>query len=125
VSVQNQNELVSCRTVLLLESFPMSVQMTYQFLESRPGSNYRQLFFKGKKIRAEILYRATLGPEPRTPAEVAADFDVPAKAVKEAIHYCTHHEDLLREERTRVLEEIRTRGLDRPPPVAPASASAQ
>ena len=57
---------------------------SYAHLEPRPGSTYRQLFIKGRKIRAEVIYRETVGREPRTPEEVAADFDIPVQAVREA-----------------------------------------
>jgi hypothetical protein len=60
----------------------MAVHITYKFLEPRPASNYRQLFLRGRNLRAEVLYRATIGPEPRTPAEVAHDYGVPLEAVK-------------------------------------------
>ena len=90
----------------------MALQTTYQFLEQPTGSNYRQLFVRGRSIRAEILSRATLGPEPRVPEEVAADFGVPLAVVHEAIHYCLHHEELLRQEREAVLADIRARGLE-------------
>jgi uncharacterized protein (DUF433 family) len=92
----------------------MNESNSYQFLEPRRGSNYRQLFVKGRRIRAEVLYRETVGPQPRTPAEVARDFDVPLEAVLEAIHYCEHNEDLLRKERDEDWADIRARGLDRP-----------
>ena len=49
----------------------MSETKQYRFLEPRAGSNYRQLFLKGKRIRAEVLYRETIGLEPRTPEQVA------------------------------------------------------
>lgn len=98
----------------------MAVHTTYQFLEQRMGSNYRQLFIRGRNLRAENLYRATIGPEPRTPEEVADDFAVPLEAVYEAIHYCRHHEELLRQEREAVLADIHARGLDKPPYVPTA-----
>ena len=91
----------------------------YQHLEPRPCSNYRQLFIKGRRIRAEVLYRETVGLEPRTPEEVAEDYEVPVEAVREAIDYCIRNEDLLRAERERDLESIREDGLDKPPLVPP------
>jgi len=97
----------------------MTVQTEYKMLEPRPGSNYRQLFVKGRKIRAEILYRATVNSEPRTPEEVARDYDLPVEAVQEAIHYCLHNEELLRQERERDWAAMRARGLDKPPHVPP------
>lgn len=96
----------------------MAVQTEYQYLQSWPGSNYRQLFLKledRRKIRAEIIYRLTVGPEPRTPEEVAQDYNIPVESVHEAIHYCIHNEPFLREERDRELASIRADGLDKPP----------
>ena len=58
----------------------------YKFLEARPCSNYRQLFIKGRKIRAEVIYRETVGEEPQTLEEVARDYNIPLEAVQEAIH---------------------------------------
>ena len=96
-------------------TWPMTIETTYKYLEPRAGSQYRQLFLRGRKIRAEIFYRATLGAEARTPEEVAQDFEVPVEAVYEALHYCRHHEDLLWQEREEVLADLRARGLDQPP----------
>ena len=67
----------------------MSTSVTYQFLEPRPRSTYRQLFIKGTRIRAELIYRAHINAEePMTPEEVAADYALPLPAVVEAIEYC-------------------------------------
>jgi len=91
----------------------------YKYLAPWRGSSYRQYFYKERKIRAEVLYRETVGTGPRSPEQVARDFDVPVEAVYEAIHYCTYNEDLLRREREEELEDIRKRGLDKPPHVPP------
>src|SRR5438132_8279328 len=85
----------------------MSVQAHYKYLDRWPGSNYRQLFYKERKIRAETLYRATIGPEPRSAEEVAADYAIPVEAVHEAIHYCADNEDLLRQELEEGLADMR------------------
>jgi hypothetical protein len=79
---------------------------------------------KERKIRAETLYRATVGPEPRTPEEVAGDFDVPVEAVREAMDYCTRNQALLDQERRAVLDDIHARGLDKPARV-PANVTPQ
>lgn len=93
----------------------MTTQVHFRYLGSRPNSNYRQLWVQGRHIRAEVLYRLTIGPEPRTPEEVACDFDLPVGAVQEAIEYSIRNQELLESERTR--EEIRFKslGLDKPP----------
>jgi uncharacterized protein (DUF433 family) len=67
----------------------MSTDVTYQFLEPRPRSAYRQPFIKGTRIRAELIYRAHVNSEePMTPEELAVDYGVPLPAVVEAIEYC-------------------------------------
>ena len=73
-------------------------------------------------MRAEVLYRLTVGAEPRTPEEVAQDYDLPVEAVHEAIDYATHHQELLEAERAR--EENRMQQLGRhKPPFIPADTS--
>jgi len=67
----------------------MSTDVTYQYLERRPRSAYRQLFIKGTRIRAELIYRAHVNAEePMSPEEVAEDYALPLAAVMEAIDYC-------------------------------------
>src|SRR5437762_1816546 len=66
----------------------MSTGVTYQYLEPRPTSLYRQLFIKGTRIRAELIYRAHINAEePRTVEELAADFSLPLPAILEAVEY--------------------------------------
>ena len=82
----------------------MSTEKTYQYLEHRPGSLYRQPYVKGIKIRAEIPYSATVekiqddgGVEPgMAPEEVAANYNIPLGAVLEAIEWCREHWDVVR-----------------------------
>src|SRR5437879_1340192 len=95
----------------------------YKYLEPKRGSRYQQLAVNGR-IRAEILYRETLGPEPLTPEQVAEEYHVPVEAVREAIHYCERNRELLDAERAREQATIAARSLDRWPhaPRAPESA---
>jgi uncharacterized protein (DUF433 family) len=61
----------------------------WKYLEPRPGSFYRQLFIKGRRIRARSLYGHYMSEEdPWTPQQIAAEYDLPVEAVKEAIAYC-------------------------------------
>src|SRR5262245_57262829 len=69
-----QYELRFISTLLMETAKRLALQTTYRFLEQRAESNYRQLFVRRRSLRAETLYRATIGAEPRMPAEVAADF---------------------------------------------------
>jgi hypothetical protein len=80
----------------------MSAQVEYKYLKSKSGSNYRQLFVDGR-IRAEVLYRETIGPEPLTPEEVASEYGLPLEAVVEAVHYC------LRDDTQKLLDAERAR----------------
>jgi hypothetical protein len=95
----------------------------YKYLLPKRGSRYQQLAVGGR-IRAEILYRETLGPEPLSPEQVAREYGVPVEAVLEAIHYCEHNRDLLDAERAREQATIEARGFDRWPhaPQSPESA---
>jgi uncharacterized protein (DUF433 family) len=89
-------------------------QPQYQHLEPRPGSNYRQLWLKGRRIRAAVVYEAIHGPDPRTPEEFALDYGVPLEAVLEALDYAERNRSLIEEERDREAARIRARGFDRP-----------
>jgi hypothetical protein len=92
----------------------MAERMPYKYLQPKSGSNYRQLFVNGR-IRAEILYRETVGPEPLTPEEVARENGLPIEAVAEAIAYCLRNRELLDGERAREASRIKTAGRDKWP----------
>ena len=87
----------------------------YQHLEPRPGSNYRQLFLKGRRIRAAVVYEAIHGPDPYTPEEFARDYQVHPEAVHEALDYAAREMALIEQERDREATDVHARGLDRPP----------
>ncbi len=78
---------------------------TWKHLAPNPKSKYKQLFIKGRRIRARDLYGHFMSAEePRTPEEIAADFGLPLEVVQEAIAYCQTDppeikEDFEREER--------------------------
>ena len=97
----------------------MSQSTKYQYLEFRPGDSIRQPFVKGQRIWAEVLYRETVGIDPRTPEQVAADFDVPVGAVLEAIRYCEENEAFLREERERLNTRLQEFEKKHPPLLPP------
>lgn len=92
----------------------MSEPIRYKYLQPKRGSRYEQLAVNGR-IRAEILYRETLGTDPLTPEQVAAEYNLSVEAVLEAIHYCQHNSELLDAERAREQATIEARGLDRWP----------
>jgi uncharacterized protein (DUF433 family) len=88
----------------------------YQYLEPRPGSNYRQLFLKGRRIRAAVVHESVHGPDPRTPEEFARDFQVPLEAILEALDYVARNRPLIEQERDHEAARLRARGLLGPTP---------
>src|SRR5262249_28280256 len=95
----------------------------YKHLRPRPGSFYRQFFIKGTRTRAETIHRAVVGVDPRTPEQVAKDWDLPVEAVLECIDYAEKNEDLLRQERDEELADMIKKGYLKPPPWANGSPS--
>ena len=96
----------------------MAERVDYIYLAPYEGSGYQQYFVKGRSLRAETLFRATVGPEPMTPDEVAQDYDVPEEGVREAIHYCVRNAALLQKEREEDWAESESRGLAAAPPLS-------
>jgi uncharacterized protein (DUF433 family) len=86
----------------------------YQHLELRPGSNYRQMFLKGRRIRAAVVDETINGPDPCTPEEFARDFHVSLDAIHEALDYVARNRSLIEQERDREAADVKARGLDRP-----------
>ena len=82
-----------------------SASIGWQYLAPNANCCYKQLFVKGTRIRARVLYGMFVSAdEPMTLEEIASDFNVPLDAVKEAIAYCQSNppeiaEDFQREER--------------------------
>lgn len=78
---------------------------TWQHLAPNPRSCYKQLFLKGTRIRARVVYGMCISAdEPMTPQQIAAELNVPLPAVQEAIAYCQGNppeiaQDFEREER--------------------------
>ena len=87
------------------------IETTYQHLEPRPGSNYRTLFIKGRKLRASLVDAMIHGPEPRTPEEFAEDFQLPVEAVLEALDYVDKNRAIIEKERDDEAARLRARGL--------------
>jgi uncharacterized protein (DUF433 family) len=82
----------------------------YQHLEARPGSNYRQLFLKGRRIRVDTMYHAVHGPDSYTPEELAEGYQVPLEAVLEALDYVERNPEVIRADQER--DEARYRARD-------------
>jgi uncharacterized protein (DUF433 family) len=82
----------------------------YEHLENRPGSFYGELFVRGLNLRASRLV-AWMEAEGLTPAQAAADRDLPVEAVLEAIDYVKENAQLIARELEREHLLLRDRGL--------------
>jgi hypothetical protein len=92
----------------------MADTIQYKYLRPKRPSNYQQLYVDGR-IRAEVIYRETVGAEPLTPEEVAREYNIPVEAVHEAIDYCIRNQELLDAERAREIARDKAAGRDRWP----------
>ncbi len=82
--------------LIIPELEPMS-EGGWQFLTERPHLWRRQLWLKGRKLPASVVWtdwRVNGG----TVQEVADNWDLPVAAAAEALHYGETHRDLLRME---------------------------
>jgi len=80
----------------------------WEYLVSRPHPWRRQLYVKGRNLRAFTVW-IEMQTNGLTPEEAAESWDLPLDAVSEIVRYCDTHRDLLRmeadEERRRLIEE--------------------
>ena len=95
----------------------MSTSREYRYLAPRPESLYRQLFIKGTRIRAEVLYGLTVPAEDGevyTPEEVAEAYGLPLEAVQEAIEYCHSNPPEIAADHAREERLIEASGMNHP-----------
>ncbi len=84
-------------------------------LASNPSSAYKQLFIKGTRIRARVLYGLYMNAEESmTPEEIAADYGLPLEAVKEAIAYCQTNPPEIEEDFRREEARMEATGMNDP-----------
>jgi uncharacterized protein (DUF433 family) len=86
----------------------------YIYLAANPKSAYKQLFVKGTRIRARVLYGWYAGEEPMSPQEIAQEFSLPVAAVREAIAYCESNPPELVEDYAREEALMEAAGMNQP-----------
>jgi uncharacterized protein (DUF433 family) len=92
-----------------------STSTTWQYLAPNPKSAYKQLFIKGRRIRARTLYGMFMSAdEPMTVEEIAQDYDLPVDAVKEAIAYCQADPPEIKEDFEREERKMAATGMNDP-----------
>jgi hypothetical protein len=82
----------------------------WQYLEKHPYSWRKQLYFKGKRLKAFDVWMDMIVNK-ETPEEAAENWDLPLNAVIEAIEYCQTHEGLLKKEAEHELYYLEERGI--------------
>jgi len=86
----------------------------YVHLAPNPKSCYKQLFIRGTRIRARVLYGWHACEEPMMPEEIAREFNLPVEAVREAIAYCESNPPELAEDYAREEALTEAAGLNEP-----------
>jgi hypothetical protein len=92
---------------LLIPELRLAHTEGWRYLVARPHPWRRQLWIKGRRQRAFIVWSDMLTNQ-MTPEEAAEDWDLPLEAVEEIIRYCESNRELLtmeaNEERRRLVE---------------------
>ena len=92
-----------------------STATTWKHLATNPRSLYTQLFIKGTRIRARVLYGMFMSAEdPMTPAAIAAELELPLVAVQEAIAYCQSDPPEIRKDFEREEQHMEASGVNDP-----------
>ena len=86
----------------------------YRYLTSNPQSAYKQLFVKGTRIRARVLYGWYACEEPMSVVEIAAEYELPVEAVEEAIRYCESNPPEIQEDHQREEALLAATGVNSP-----------
>src|SRR6266404_7440437 len=92
-----------------------SITTTWKYLAPNPKSAYRQLFLRGRRIRARTLYGMYMNADsPFTAEEIANEYDLPVEAVKEAIAYCQTNPPEIKEDFEREERKMAATGMNDP-----------
>jgi len=81
---------------IMIQSLQSSSQgEDWQYLVARPHPWRRQLYVKGGKLPASMVWQDMIANE-MSPDQVAENWDLSLPAVDEIIRYCESHQDLLK-----------------------------
>jgi uncharacterized protein (DUF433 family) len=89
----------------------------WKYLAPKPGSHYRQLFIKGTRIAARVVYSYYTAGEDwpgQSAEEIAAGFHLPVEAVREAIAYCASDPPEIREDSKKEDALVEAAGMNDP-----------
>jgi uncharacterized protein (DUF433 family) len=89
---------------------------TWQYLESRPHPWRKQLYIKGRKLRAFTL-QANMIANSLAPEEAADNWELPLTAISEVIEYCAQNQELLQQEAEEEKRRLETAGVKLEPEI--------
>ncbi len=93
-----------------------SKKIQWQYLETRSDSWRKQLYIKGRKLRARTVWSDMIVNED-TLSEAADNWDLPLQAIVEVIDYCQSHQDLLQQEAEMERKYLEEKGVQLEPRV--------
>ncbi|MGL5079203.1 MAG: hypothetical protein ACRDBG_25665 [Waterburya sp.] len=88
----------------------------WQYLEQHPHSWRKQLYIKGKRIKANVIYSDLIVNE-MTPDDAAENWDLPKEAICEVIEYCQANQELLKQEAEEGRRRLEAKGVSIDPQV--------
>lgn len=95
----------------LAQSLPTKgVNECWQFLVARPHAWRKQLYIKGRKLRAATVWQDMLANQ-MTVEEAAENWDLPVAAIHEAVQYCEANRVLLQLEAAEELLCLQAAGV--------------
>ena len=92
LSVSDRLDLISA----VIQSLQNPPQIEdWQYLVSRPHAWRKQLYIKGHKLLASIVWQDMVANQ-LSPEQAAENWDLPLPAIYEVIQYCKSHQELLK-----------------------------
>jgi uncharacterized protein (DUF433 family) len=88
----------------------------WQYLEKRPHPWRQQLYIKGTRIKASVIYSDMIVNE-ITPEEAVDNWELPLAAIQEIIEYCQTHQELLKQEASEGRRRLEEKGVPLEPKV--------
>ncbi|MGK7877133.1 MAG: hypothetical protein AB4426_28715 [Xenococcaceae cyanobacterium] len=88
----------------------------WQYLEKRPHPWRQQLYIKGKRIKASVIWSDMIVNE-MSQEEAADNWELPLAAIHEVIEYCETHQELLKQEALSGRRRLEEKGVSLEPKI--------
>ncbi len=107
LSVSDRLALVSAVIESLQDIPPIE---NWQYLVARPHPWRKQLYIKGRKLLASIVWQDIITNQ-MSPEQAAENWDLPLSTIHEAIQYCESHQELLKLEADEERYQLEVKGV--------------